>query len=138
MCALRFPKPRLDFLSPAARGPRRRSRMIEKSTRLTEEITKTVDIMGIASSSPQIRMRRGLSIALMTQRSGARSIVPQDTIRKSEKLFLDHKKVPPLAAPVTEEAHRGEHHQANHLDDDEQMGEINVIFRGSMSIASKT
>jgi hypothetical protein len=39
---------------------------------------------------------------------------------------------------VPHDAHRGEHHQVNPPDDDEQMGEINVIFGGSMSIASKT
>jgi hypothetical protein len=38
---------------------------------------------------------------------------------------------------VAQEPHRGEHRRAN-PDDDEKMGEINVIFGGSMSIASKT
>jgi hypothetical protein len=45
--------------------------------------------------------------------------------------------MPPPAAPVAQEPRRGEHHGAD-LDNDEQMGEINVIFRGSMYITSKT
>jgi hypothetical protein len=89
-CALRLPKLGLDFLSPATRGPRRRNRMIGRSTQLTEEITKiveTMDIMEIACSSPWIRKKRGRSIALMRQKSSARSIVPQDMIWQSAKLF---------------------------------------------------
>jgi hypothetical protein len=43
----------------------------------------------------------------------------------------------PPAAPVPQEARRGEHHRVDQ-DGDEQMGEINVIFGCSMSIASKT
>jgi hypothetical protein len=46
--------------------------------------------------------------------------------------------MPPPAVSVTQEPRRGEHQQANTPDDDEQMREINMIFRGSMSIASKT
>jgi hypothetical protein len=46
--------------------------------------------------------------------------------------------MPPPVAPVAQEPCRGEHRQANPAADDEQMGEINVIFGGSMSIASKT
>jgi hypothetical protein len=53
------------------------------------------------------------------------------------KTFLDRKKLPPPAAPAPQDACRGKHHQANPLDDDEQMGEINMIFRGSMSITLK-
>jgi hypothetical protein len=64
--SLSLSKPGLDFLSPAARGLQRRSKMIGKSTRLTEEITKIVDIAGITSSSPWIRKRRGISITLTT------------------------------------------------------------------------
>jgi hypothetical protein len=51
------------------------------------EITETADITGIASSNPQIRRRRDCSIALLMLRSGARFIVPQDTIWKNAKLF---------------------------------------------------
>jgi hypothetical protein len=89
-CALRLPKLGLDFLSPAARGPRRRNMMIGRSTQLTKEITKIVDptdITETACSSPWIRKRRGRSIALMMQKSSARSIVPQNMISKSAKLF---------------------------------------------------
>jgi hypothetical protein len=53
------------------------------------------------------------------------------------KTFLNRKKMPPSAVPTPQEAHRGEHRQVDQ-DGDEQMGEINVIFRDSMPIASKT
>jgi hypothetical protein len=56
---------------------------------------------------------------------------------KKCKTFLDRKKMPPPAALVAQEPRRGEHHRAN-LDNKDQMGEINVIFRGSMSITSNT
>jgi hypothetical protein len=46
--------------------------------------------------------------------------------------------MPPPAAQVAQEPRRGKHRQANPPNDDEQMGEINVIFGGSMPIASKT
>jgi hypothetical protein len=52
------------------------------------------------------------------------------------KKFLDCKKMS-LPALVAQEPRRGEHRRAN-PDNEDQMGEINVIFRGSMSIASKT
>jgi hypothetical protein len=57
--------------------------MIERSTQLIGEIAKIVeivDIAGITSSSSQIRRRRDRSIALSTQRSGVRFIIPQDMI----------------------------------------------------------
>jgi hypothetical protein len=88
--ALKLLKPELDSLSLVARGSRIRSRTIGKSTQLTGEVTKivkTVDITKTVSSSPQIRKRRGISVSLTMQRSGARFIVPQDTIWKSAKLF---------------------------------------------------
>jgi hypothetical protein len=56
---------------------------------------------------------------------------------KECKTFLNRKKMPPPIGPAPQEARRGKHHQANPLDDDERMGQINVIFGGSMSIASK-
>jgi hypothetical protein len=59
-------------------------------------------------------------------------------IWKSAKKNLDRKKMPPLAAQVAQEPRRGKHCWVNSPDDDEQMGEINVIFRGTKSIASKT
>jgi hypothetical protein len=43
-------------------------------------VVETTDTTEIASSSPQIRMRRDIFIAPLTQRSGARSITPQDMI----------------------------------------------------------
>jgi hypothetical protein len=39
--------------------------------------------------------------------------------------------------PVVQEPHRGEHHRAD-PDNKDQMDEINVIFRDSLSIAAKT
>jgi hypothetical protein len=56
---------------------------------------------------------------------------------KECKTFVVHKKLPPPAAPTSQEPHRGKYHRVN-PDDNEQMGEMNVIFGGSMSIASKT
>jgi hypothetical protein len=54
------------------------------------------------------------------------------------KTFPYRKKMPPPAAQVAQEPRHGEHHRANPPDNNEQMGEINVVFRGGMSIASKT
>jgi hypothetical protein len=68
-----------------ARGPQRRNKMTGKSTLLTEEIArimKTTNIVETASTNPRIRKRRGIFVALMTQRSGARSIAPQDISRR--------------------------------------------------------
>jgi hypothetical protein len=39
-----------------------------------------VEITGITASNPQIKKRRGHFGTLTTQRSGARSIIHQDTI----------------------------------------------------------
>jgi hypothetical protein len=50
-------------------------------------IMETTDTVETDSSNLPIKKRRGISITLMTQRSGARSIAPQDTIWKSAKLF---------------------------------------------------
>jgi hypothetical protein len=44
--------------------------------------------------------------------------------------------MPPPTASVAQEPRRGEHHRADPNNED-QMGKINVIFRGSMSIVSK-
>jgi hypothetical protein len=57
---------------------------------------------------------------------------------KECKTFLDQKKMPPPIALMPQDARRGEHRRVNPHNDDQQMGEINVIFRGSMSNASKT
>jgi hypothetical protein len=53
------------------------------------------------------------------------------------KFFLDRKKMAPPVALVAQEPRQGKPHRAN-PDDDEQMREINMIFGGNMSIASKT
>jgi hypothetical protein len=53
---------------------------------LIEETAETVEITGIAASSPPIRKRRDPSGAMTTQ-SDVRSIVPRDTIWKSAKHF---------------------------------------------------
>jgi hypothetical protein len=52
-------------------------------------------------------------------------------------MFLDHKKMLPPVAPAPQDPHRGEHHREV-FDGDEHMVEIKMIFRGSMSITSKT
>jgi hypothetical protein len=54
------------------------------------------------------------------------------------KTFLDRKKISPLAASAPQDARQGEHCWVNPPDEDEQMGEINVTFGGSMPITSKT
>jgi hypothetical protein len=41
-----------------------------------------------------------------------------------------------LEKPVVQEQRQGEHHRAD-PDNEDQMDEINVIFEGSLSIASK-
>jgi hypothetical protein len=51
------------------------------------------------------------------------------------KTFLGHKKMP--APQVAQEPHQGEHRRAD-TDNEDQMDEINMIFGGSLSIASKT
>jgi hypothetical protein len=53
------------------------------------------------------------------------------------KTFLDHKKMPPPAASVSQDSRRGEHRREV-SDSDEHMAEINMIFGGSMSITTKT
>jgi hypothetical protein len=57
---------------------------------------------------------------------------------KECKTFLHQKKMPPPAALAPQDARQCEHRRANPPHDDEQMGDNNVIFRGSMSIISKT
>jgi hypothetical protein len=53
------------------------------------------------------------------------------------KTFLDHKKMSPPAPLAPQEPRRGNHRREN-SDDDKHMAEISMIFRGSMSITSKT
>jgi hypothetical protein len=47
--------------------------------------------------------------------------------------FLDCKKMPPLAAPAPQEPRWGEHHRVD-PGGDEQLGEVNVIRRGSKKL----
>jgi hypothetical protein len=49
-------------------------------------ITGIMATVEIANSSQRSRRKRGHSVTLMMQRSGVRSIAPQDTIWKSAKL----------------------------------------------------
>jgi hypothetical protein len=84
MYALRPPRPELGSLNHVARGPRGRSRTIDRSTL---SIMGTAEITGIVSSNPQIKRRKGLFIIPLMQKSGARFIVPMDMIWKSTKLF---------------------------------------------------
>jgi hypothetical protein len=53
------------------------------------------------------------------------------------KTFLDWKKMPPPAEPPPQEPRWVDQRRVD-SDGDEQMGEINMIFGGSMSITSKT
>jgi hypothetical protein len=71
------------LLESCGKGPSKKNRTIKKLTQLTREITKITEITDItrtANNSLWIRKRRGLSVALMMQRSDARSVVPRDTI----------------------------------------------------------
>jgi hypothetical protein len=53
------------------------------------------------------------------------------------KTFLDRKKMPPPATSAPQDPRRREHHREI-SDRDDHMAKINMIFGGSMSIASKT
>jgi hypothetical protein len=76
--ALRTLRPEHDSFNHVARGPRRRSKMIARSTQLIEEIMRIteiveiteimeiVDIAGITSSSLWIIKRKECSITLLT------------------------------------------------------------------------
>jgi hypothetical protein len=74
------------LLESHGKGPRRKSRMIGRSTQPIMEITgiaritEIEDITRNTSSNPQIRRRRDCSITLLMQRSGRRSIILQDMI----------------------------------------------------------
>jgi hypothetical protein len=61
--------------------------MIGRSTPWNEKFRRTVGHTGIVKNNPQIRRKRDPSDALMTQKSGVRSIIPMDMIWKSAKLF---------------------------------------------------
>jgi ATP-dependent exoDNAse (exonuclease V) alpha subunit len=75
--------------------------MIGRSTSRNEEIRRTAEDTGTAENNSQIRRKRDPSDAPMTQKSGARSIIPMDMICKSAKLFW-----------ITKECH---HQQRRHL-----------------------
>jgi hypothetical protein len=79
-----------QLLESCGKGPTKKNqddRDVNTTNREIAKIVEIADIVGIASSSPRIRRKRGISIALMMQRSGVRSIVLQDTIWKSAKIF---------------------------------------------------
>jgi hypothetical protein len=98
---------------------------------LTEAITRTEATVDTATSSPRIRWRRDISSVLMTQRSGVRFIAPQGMIWKNAKHSWIRKRCD------HQEPRRVDQRRAD-SEGYEQMGEINVIFGGSMSITSKT
>jgi hypothetical protein len=99
-------------------------------------IARTEGTTDTAGSSPRIRRRRGLS--------GIDDVEKWYEIHHTSghdleecKTFLDRKKMPPPTASAPQELRRVDQHRVD-SNGDEQMREINVIFRGSMSIASKT
>jgi hypothetical protein len=102
--------------------------MIGRSTQLIVEIAEITEITNQKEKRPLHRPADAKKWCEIHRTTGHNL--------KECKTFLDHKKMPP-PAPVAQEPRRGEHHRAdpNHED---QMSEINVIFGGSMSIASKT
>jgi hypothetical protein len=61
--------------------------MTGRSTPQNEEIRRTAEDTGTVENNSQIRRKGDPSDALMTQKSGVRSIVPMDMIWKSAKLF---------------------------------------------------
>jgi hypothetical protein len=118
-----------------ARG-QQEGRTVGRLILLNGEIGKTTGIKDSVESSPWVRKREDLSDDRMMQKSGVKFTAQQDMIWKC-KTFLDHKKMPPPAPLAPQEPRRGNHRREN-SDDDEHMAEISMIFRGSMSITSKT
>jgi hypothetical protein len=88
-------------------------------------------------NSPRGRKREDFSDDRMMLKSGVKFTAQQDMIWKGVKLFLDHKKMPP-PAPLAPQEPRWSNHRRENSDDDEHMAEISMIFRGSMSLTSKT
>jgi hypothetical protein len=80
-------KAQARLLESRGKGPSKKKRDDRGVNTTNQETTRTAEIMSIMASNPLLRNKRGLFVALMTQRSGVRSIVPQDTIWKSVKLF---------------------------------------------------
>jgi hypothetical protein len=61
--------------------------MTGRSSPRNEEIRRTMEDTSTVKNDSQIRRKRDPSDAPMTQKSGARSILPMDMIWKSAKLF---------------------------------------------------
>jgi hypothetical protein len=61
--------------------------MIGMSISQNEKIRRSAEDTSTAKNNSQIRRKRDPSDASMVQKSGARSIVPMDMIRKSARLF---------------------------------------------------
>jgi hypothetical protein len=79
MFSLRHSRPELDSLNHVTRGHQGRSnRMTGRSILQIVGIVETVEIAEIINNIPQSRKRSGCFIAMMMQRSGARSIAPQE------------------------------------------------------------
>jgi hypothetical protein len=68
------------LLESRGKGPSKKKRDDRSVNTIDQETTRTAEIMSIMASNPLLRYKRGLFVALMTRRSGVRSIVPQDTI----------------------------------------------------------
>jgi hypothetical protein len=103
---------------------------------LTGAIARTKGITDTVASNPQSRKIRGLFGVSMTEKWCEIYRTAGHDLEVC-KTFLDWKTMPPPAAPAPQEARRVDQRRAD-SDGDEQMGEINIIFGGSMSIASKT
>jgi hypothetical protein len=82
---LRPPRPEPGFSNHLTRGYQERSSKTIRRSIL--QIVGIMKITEIVNNSPQSRRRRGRSVDLVMQRSGERSITPQDTIWRSARLF---------------------------------------------------
>jgi hypothetical protein len=75
------------LLESRSKGPSKKKQDDRDINTTDQETTRTAEIMSIMASSPLLRNKRGIFVALMAQRSGVRSTIPLDTIWKSVKLF---------------------------------------------------